>query len=104
MAPSVLRFIRDTVLSHWPVTRYAQTLYVSVSTLNRLCARALGLSPKQLILQRLHSEAKRRLLYTRQPLNGIAHTLGYKDTAYFCRTFKQWEGVTAGDFRKHHCY
>ncbi|WP_137166642.1 helix-turn-helix domain-containing protein [Salinimonas lutimaris] len=91
-------------ISHWPVARYAAALFVSASTLNRVCARALGLSPKQLIVQRLHNEAKRRLLYTRQPLEGIASTLGYKDTAYFCRTFKQCEGMTAGHFRKQHRY
>ena len=50
--------------------------------------------------QRLISEARRRLVYTQQTLDEIALTLGFKDTGYFCRFFKQMEGTTAGEFRQ----
>jgi len=60
----------------------------------------LGRPPKRLIDERLHSEAKRRLMYTRQPLAEIAYTLGFKDYPYFSRFFRNLEGITAGTYRK----
>ncbi|MBT81670.1 MAG: hypothetical protein CL587_14905 [Alteromonadaceae bacterium] len=85
---------------HMNVNDYASKLYISVSTLSRICQQHLNTTPKKLIHQRLVNEAKRRLIYTRQSLDEIADTLGFKDTGYFCRFFKQAEGTTAGEFRR----
>ncbi len=85
---------------HWTVSRYASHLNISTSTLARLCHRLLGSSPKHLIDQRLLSEIRRRLVYTRQSLEQIAYTLGFRDYPYFARFFRQREGITAGEYRK----
>lgn len=85
---------------HLSVQDYADQLYISVSTLTRICQQHLQESPKKVIRQRLLSEAKRRLIYTKQSIDDIALTLGYKDVGYFCRQFKNQEGLTAGAFRK----
>ncbi len=85
---------------HWPVALYARNLYVSTSTLGRLCHEYCGVSPKSVVQQRLLAEAKRRLIYTRQTVEEIAYTLGFKDHAYFSRFFKKMEGMTAGNYRK----
>lgn len=85
---------------HLTIDDYAAKLYVSVSTLTRICRQQLSQTPKKLVHQRLVSEARRRLVYTQQSLDDIAQTLGFKDTGYFCRFFKQMEGMTAGEFRK----
>ncbi|MBN7796459.1 helix-turn-helix domain-containing protein [Parahaliea mediterranea] len=85
---------------HWPVSQYAERLHMSTSTLGRLCRRILNRSPKRLIDERLVNEARRRLMYTRQPLAEISYTLGFKDYAYFSRFFKHHEGITAGIYRK----
>ncbi len=85
---------------HLTVADYAARLFISVSTLSRICQHHLHTTPKKLIHQKLINETKRRLIYTRQSLEEIAATLGFKDTGYFCRFFKQSEGVTAGDFRR----
>lgn len=85
---------------HWPVSRYASHLHISTSTLGRLCHKMLGSAPKHLIDQRLLSEIRRRLIYTRQSLEEIAYTLGFKDYPYFSRFFSQREGITAGEYRK----
>ena len=73
---------------HWSVTHYAEALHVSSSTLGRACHERFNESPKAIIQQRLLSEAKRRLVYTRQSNEEIAYTLGFKDHAYFARFFK----------------
>ena len=85
---------------HMTIDEYAEKLFVSVSTLSRICRQQLSQTPKRLVHQRLISEARRRLVYTQQTLDEIALTLGFKDTGYFCRFFKQMEGTTAGEFRQ----
>jgi AraC family transcriptional activator of pobA len=87
---------------HWKIGDYAQALHVSESTLNRACRAALAQSAKQLLQQRLHLEAKRRLLYTRETLDQIAWGLGYKDAAYFSRVFKEHEGLAPASWRSTH--
>ncbi|APD88386.1 hypothetical protein BM524_00415 [Alteromonas mediterranea] len=103
----MLRFrelIEEHYLQHMSVKNYAALLHISVSTLSRLCQQMLGESPKQVILQRLLNEGRRRLIYTRQSVEDIAYTLGYKDPAYFCRQFKRTEGVSPGSFRQTNAY
>lgn len=85
---------------HWPVSKYSTKLHVSTSTLRRLCYQYTGTSPKKIIQERVLTESKRRLLYTRQSLEEIAETLGFKDQAYFSRFFKKLEKITPGTYRK----
>jgi AraC family transcriptional activator of pobA len=87
-------------IDHWSVARYSESLHVSTSTLSRLCHAYTGLSPKAIIQQRLIAESKRRLKYTRQSIEDIAYTLGFKDQAYFSRFFKKLQNQTPGNYRK----
>ncbi|TXH71347.1 MAG: helix-turn-helix domain-containing protein [Thiothrix sp.] len=85
---------------HWDVQTYAKTLHLSVSSLNRLCQEKAGNSAKGLIQERVLLEAKRRLIYTQEPLERIAESLGFKDPAYFSRFFKNLAGTPPSDYRK----
>lgn len=85
---------------HWKIADYAAELHVSVSTLNRACNDTVGCTAKKLIQERLHIEAKRRLMYTRETLDQISYDLGYKDAPYFSRVFKQLEGASPKYFRQ----
>lgn len=85
---------------HWKIVDYAAALHVSASTLNRACHDVLGCSAKKLIQERLHIEAKRRLMYTRETLDQISYDLGFKDAPYFSRVFKQIEGTSPKLFRR----
>lgn len=86
----------------WKVEEYAAALHVSTSTLNRACHAVLGLSAKQLVQQRLLHEAKRRLVYTGEPLENIAWSLGFRDPAYFSRVFRRLTGDSPSAFRLRH--
>lgn len=88
--------------SAWTVEQYAAALGVSSSTLNRACHAVLELSAKQLVQQRLLHEAKRRLIYTGEPLESIAWSLGYRDPAYFSRVFRRLAGDSPSAFRLRH--
>jgi AraC family transcriptional activator of pobA len=88
--------------SAWKVEQYASALHVSTSTLNRACHAVVGVSAKQLTQQRLLHEAKRRLIYTGEPLEQIAWSLGYRDPAYFSRVFRRLTGDSPSSFRVQH--
>jgi AraC family transcriptional regulator, transcriptional activator of pobA len=85
---------------HWKIADYATALHVSVSTLNRACHEVLGCTTKKLIQERLHMEAKRRLIYTKETLDQISWDLGFADAPYFSRVFKQLEGMSPKVFRR----
>ncbi|MFK7828703.1 MAG: helix-turn-helix domain-containing protein [Congregibacter sp.] len=99
-----VRRFRTLVEKHykeqWQVSRYAQELNVSTSTLNRVCQKSLDTNAKAIIHDRVILEAKRRLTYTQQPLDQIAYHLGFKDPAYFSRLFKLSENISPREFRK----
>lgn len=84
---------------HWSVAAYAQALNVSTSTLNRICRTHYGTGAKSIITARVITEAKRRLVYTRQPLDQIAFHLGFRDPAYFSRIFRKSEGISPSIYR-----
>lgn len=85
---------------HWTVQQYADALHTSESTLNRLCNELLGCSTKTVIQNRMVTAIKRRLIFTKQPLDQVAYRLGYKDPSYFSRFFKQQTGQSPSVFRK----
>lgn len=85
---------------HWNISAYARDLHVSVSTLNRACTEHLGMSSKKYLQDRMHTEAKRLLIYTSDNLDVVSDRLGYKDAAYFSRVFRNQEGCSPRDFRR----
>ncbi len=100
LASRFRRLLETNYKQHWKIADYATELHVSVSTLNRACHDALGCNAKKLIQERLHIEAKRRLMYTRETLDQISYALGFKDAPYFSRVFKQIEGASPKLFRR----
>lgn len=94
------KLIEAHFTSQWPVSRYAAALNTSVASLNRRCHRYVGLTAKTIIQHRVLIEAKRRLIYTREPVESVAYALGFSDPAYFSRFFARWEGVPPGVYRR----
>ncbi|MGF1699570.1 helix-turn-helix domain-containing protein [Photobacterium makurazakiensis] len=84
----------------WSVSQYAQSLKISVSTLNRLCQKEKSVGAKQIISERLFVEAKRSLLYTQINIDQVAYNLGFDDPAYFSRFFKKQSGLSPKAFRE----
>ena len=100
----ILREFRKLLEQHyatpWSVARYAEELNTSVSSLNRRCKRYVGFTAKSIIQNRVLLEAKRRLLYTREPVESVAWSLGFNDPAYFSRFFSKQEGIPPGEYRR----
>ncbi len=92
--------IRQRMDQPWRVSEIAAAAGLSVTQLERLCRRTLGLSPRAL-LQRLRVEQAARLLTTSDASAGeIAAACGFYDQASFTRQFRAVVGMTPGSFRR----
>lgn len=67
-------------------------------TLQRLCARRLGVTPHWLIRRRRLQEAAHRLRHDAAALSDLAASLGYADQAHFSRDFRRVTGWTPHEF------
>ncbi|MEM9707257.1 MAG: helix-turn-helix domain-containing protein [Pseudomonadota bacterium] len=86
----------------WSVNDYARDAGTSASHLSRVCRTVLGASPNELVRQRRVLEAKRLLEYSALSMSEIAYRCGFRDTAYFSRTFKKLTGLSPLDYRREH--
>ncbi|WP_102227131.1 helix-turn-helix domain-containing protein [Acidimangrovimonas sediminis] len=95
---------RDLLEDHYRVEKqlgfYTGRLGVSLSKLNAACRARTGMSASKLLHARLVVEAKRSLLYSRNTVAEIAHSLGFEDPAYFSRFFTKRVGAAPGTFRQ----
>jgi AraC-like DNA-binding protein len=87
----------------WTVGQMAAILGHSPQSLGRLFRQALGQSPLEYLV-RLRLNRALQLLAERPDLrvNEVGTAVGYPDTSYFVRLFRQREGLTPGQFQKLH--
>lgn len=81
------------------VADLAQAAGMTATQLERSLRRALGMSPKQLIIRIRIDEAVRRLDDTDLPLAVIAGECGFYDQSSFTRQFQRVVGMTPGAYR-----
>lgn len=91
--------INENYKKQWRVSDYAEAMNMSVSTLNRFCNSSFDNSAKNMVQERLIVEAKRELMFTSMPINKIALSLGFNNSAYFSRIFRKIEGVSPFQYR-----
>lgn len=96
---SLFNLIEGSFSTHRNVDFYAQQLGVSEKTLNRLCAKYIGATIKQILHKRVLLEAQRRIASGELSFQEIAYGLGFKDASYFTRFFKAKSGKTPEEFR-----
>ena len=81
------------------VSQLADKFRLSIRSIQDLCSRALGVSPKWLIRCFRLQDALERLHTGRNVnLSVLAQDLGYFDQAHFTRDFKQITGVSPGRY------
>lgn len=95
-----LALVEAHYLEHWTVQRYAERLGTSTDRLNRVTQAHAGRCALDLVHDRLHREACRRLTYLVAPVSRLAFELGFEDPAYFCRFFKRRSGVSPRAYRE----
>jgi PAS domain S-box-containing protein len=72
---------------------------LSTTQLERALRRAVGMSPKQLLVRTRLDEAMRRLDDTELPIATIAGDCGFYDQSSFTRQFRRAVGMTPGAYR-----
>ena len=77
----------------------ADVVHVSPSYLSRVFSRELVVPFKKYLIDLRLDQAKRLLLSTNKLIGEVALAVGYQDTSYFCRIFKQREGCSPNQFR-----
>lgn len=81
------------------VSMYADFMHISPKHLEKTIKETIGLTPKDLILDRLLMEAKFLLKQTEKSISEIAYELKFDDPSYFSRFFKRHILVTPQDYR-----
>lgn len=95
-----LRMLIESEKDIITVEGFANLLHVSKENLNNVCMQSVEISAKQFILNQKNIEAKRLMLYSLLNISEIAFRLGYQDTSYFARIFKNKNGCTPLKFIK----
>lgn len=93
------KLISETISNNLSVTDYANKLHITVEKLNELCKESYGQNPKAIIIDRKITEAKRLLYFTGLTIKEIAYQLGFEDSSYFSRVFKQKTSFSPSDFK-----
>ncbi|MDE2347863.1 MAG: helix-turn-helix domain-containing protein [Gammaproteobacteria bacterium] len=82
-----------------PLASYARDIGCTETALRRACRMVSGLSPLEMVHQRVLAEAQRLLRYTGTPIAQVAFKLGFDDPAYFSRFFAKRMRISPRAFR-----
>lgn len=77
---------------HHDVAHYADALGVPAAALSRALVAVTGRATKELIVERVMTEAMRLLRFTDLTVGEVAFRVGYDDPLYFSRAFKRYAG------------
>jgi AraC-like DNA-binding protein len=98
---SILQQIEDDCAADWSNVNLALQLDVHEDYMSRLFKNKMGMSPNKYVQWIRHQKAKQWLRDGKMKINSISHNIGYADTAYFCRVFKKYEGMSPEQYRKY---
>ncbi|MBS2100757.1 helix-turn-helix domain-containing protein [Carboxylicivirga linearis] len=79
---------------------YADKLGISAKRLNQILKEKLNKTAMQLIHDRVVLEAKRQIIHSENTIKEIGFNLGFKDSSYFSRFFKQLTKQTPQEFQQ----
>jgi AraC family transcriptional activator of pobA len=94
-----IRALERDYARHHDAGHYADELAVAPAALSRALARVTGHGTKELVLDRVMSEAARLLRFTDMTVQQVALRVGYEDPLYFSRAFKRHFGDSPMAYR-----
>jgi AraC family transcriptional activator of pobA len=94
-----VRALERDYASHHDAGHYADELRVPPATLSGALTQMTGRGTKELVLDRVMSEAARLLRFTDENVQQVAQRVGYEDPLYFSRAFKRHFGDSPVAYR-----
>jgi AraC-like DNA-binding protein len=97
-----LEHIEQTILQCEPfhVNELAKKIGVSANHFSVVFKQATGWAPMEYYQDRRVQHASRLLLDPQRSITGVAHELGFFDSAHLCHLFKQYKRMSASKYRK----
>jgi AraC-like DNA-binding protein len=96
---SFMAELKQSFTGHREAKWYSERLGCSYRTLCRACESSAGKTPKELIDERVLTEARRLLAHSRTPVYGVADTLGFSESTNFVKFYQRLSGETPEAFR-----
>jgi AraC family transcriptional regulator, transcriptional activator of pobA len=85
---------------HHDVRHYADALRVPPAALSRALAQVTGQGTKELVTDRIMTEAARLLRYSDLTVGEVAYRVGFADQMYFSRAFRRHSGASPSAYRE----
>ncbi|MEM9913337.1 MAG: helix-turn-helix domain-containing protein [Planctomycetota bacterium] len=101
---SVIGELENSYEQPWTVEQLAEATHLSPSQLVRVFRKATGQTPLNYLIQLRLRQAVRLLEDTDLNITQIAHQVGFADSNYFARQFRQRMDATPTQYRKAHGY
>ena len=99
----VIRIIAENYSNpHLDLTRVAKAVPISPTQLSRVLNQQVGVSFRQLLRNTRIEEAKRMLASREYSVKEVAARVGFTDSHYFSRSFKELTGLNASQYRTRH--
>ncbi len=102
LAAQAMRHLRDRIGHRLTAEGISRSLGVSKRTLERRFSQAVGHGVAEEIRRRRLAQAAELLRWTDLSLKQVARRCGFPSSAHFGLTFRKWQSVTPGAYRRQH--
>ena len=99
---AIIGKINDNIANPPSLKELSEEYGMSISHLQRMFMRIIGVRPGKYILQQRLNAACRKLENTDHCVYDIAIDTGFCDLSHFTKIFKRERGVTPGEYRRQH--
>ncbi len=82
----------------------ANCVHLNCNYLSNLLKAQTGSTFHELVCRQRMTQAKKLLLYTQKPVSEIAGDVGYENTTFFYKKFRQDTGITPAEYRQKEGY
>lgn len=100
---NIIEIIHENYLNRdFSIITVSETLGMSASYLGKVFKKTTGESFSRYVLNERMKESCRKLAETDEPIDSIVYSVGFGDTPYFYKLFKQINGCTPTKYREEH--
>ncbi|MBB1079388.1 AraC family transcriptional regulator [Limosilactobacillus sp. STM2_1] len=96
-----LKYINANLEKSLTLENVSQKIYLSPSYLSRIFKNYFNDNFINYINLQKIALAQEKLVFTNTPINKLAHSVGFSQTSYFTKIFKQKVGMTPSKYRKY---